>query len=98
MFKELDLLGSACIAIRLRSMVQELHSEHIHTDEKKIRLIIKQRYGKSHCGTQHFLDPQRTSPKPAVRNQTYSNTKIAKCVFIAYEDIGQEILLKLHSG
>ena len=79
-------------------MLQELlNNQHIHMDERKIRLSIKQQYGQSHSGTQHFLDPQRTSPTP-VRTKAYNNTKLAKCVFIACEDIGEEILLKLNSG
>ena len=89
--------GGTCLAVRLHPLVQELSRNGLHVDERSVRDEVKRRYGKSSNGTQHFLDESYDSPKP-VRNRQYSNTKVAKCIFMAYKDTGEELIKDIKLG
>ena len=89
--------GGTCLAVRLHPLVQELSCNGLHVDERSIRDEVKYRYGKSSNGTQHFLDESHDSPKP-VRNRQYSNTRIARCIFMAYKETGEELIKDIKSG
>lgn len=85
------------MAVRLHPLIQALNCSGLHIDERSVRDEVKHRYGKSSSGTQHFLDESHQSPKP-VHNRKYSNTKVAKCIFIAYHDVGKQVIKDIKSS
>ena len=89
--------GGTFLAVRLHPLIQEFHSSGLHIDERSIKDVVKQQYGKSSSRTQHFLDESHQSPK-SVRNWNYSNTKVAKCIFIAYWNVGDQVIKDIKSS
>ena len=89
--------GGTCLAVRLHPLIAAFNGSGVHIDERSVREEIKRKYGKSSSGTQHFLDESHRSPKP-IRNRKYCNTKVAKCIFVAYRDVNEEIIKNIKSS
>ena len=80
-----------CIAVRLCTILDILASYSVYFNEKDIRTTIRELYGKTGRGMQHFLDTCCTSSTP-IRTCSY------KCIFISYADVQDVTITRLQNG
>lgn len=67
----------------------------IPVDDKFVRKTIRELYGSSSTGTQHFLDQKSDSDIP-IRNRAYSNTVNCKDISVSTVSRLQSSTLHVH--